>query len=156
MLSVFNGIVANGTWRLEAQDSGSGDTGTLTSWSLRLTTTGVPQCQSCTPALAGEALNLRWPAGGKETMQWDAAPNATSYSLYRGVSADLPKLLNANADSCTRLPTASLDTGAVLTEKPATGAIYWYLVRGRNGVGEGSAGNATAGPRDQGSTGICP
>ncbi len=59
-------------------------------------------------------------------------------------------------DSCTRLSTAGTSTGSVITENPPSGGILWYLVRGQNGLGEGPAGNATAGPRVQNSAGACP
>jgi subtilisin-like proprotein convertase family protein len=36
-LSDFNGLDANGTWTLEISDDASGDTGTLTAWSLDIT-----------------------------------------------------------------------------------------------------------------------
>jgi subtilisin-like proprotein convertase family protein len=156
-LSALNGVPANGTWKLEIQDAASGDTGTLTGWSISVTTTGAPSCLSCTPTqTAGEATNLRFLPGSKTALEWSAALYATSYNLYRGVAAGLPALLTAGADSCTRLSTAGTSTGSVITENPPSGGILWYLVRGQNGLGEGPAGNATAGPRVQNSAGACP
>ena len=35
------------------------------------------------------------------------------------------------------------------------GGLYWYVVTGWNGIGEGSAGNHTAGPRVVNSLGPC-
>ncbi len=156
-LAALNGIAANGTWTLRVQDAASGDTGTLTAWSIQLTTSGNPSCLSCTPIqVAGEATNLHFLSGSKTDMEWSAALYATSYNLYRGVAADLPLLLTAGIDSCSRLSVAGTSTGSVITEAPSSGAIYWYLVRGQNGTGEGPAGNATAGPRVQNSSGACP
>ena len=51
---------------------------------------------------------------------------------------------------------AGLSSGSVINEEPAAGSILWYLVRGANGSGEGSPGNATAGQRNQSSSGVCP
>jgi subtilisin-like proprotein convertase family protein len=156
-LAALNGIAANGTWKLEVNDAASGDTGSLTAWSIQLTTSGNPSCLSCTPIqVAGEATNLRFLSGSKTGMEWSAALYATSYNLYRGVAADLPLLLNASDDSCRRLVVAGTSTGSVITEAPSSGAIYWYLVLGQNGTGEGPAGNATAGPRVLNSSGACP
>ena len=36
------------------------------------------------------------------------------------------------------------------------GRCYYYLITGYNGMGEGPAGNATAGPRVVDPTGACP
>jgi len=106
------------------------------------------------PNLApAEATNLRWTARSKDQLDWNAAANATSYVLYRGVKADLLNLLNSGTDSCTRLTRSSSTTGHVLTELPGAGSFYWYLVTGVNGSGEGSAGSATAGARIVNNTG---
>ena len=43
-----------------------------------------------------------------------------------------------------------------VTEIPAAGELFWYLVRAGSGGGLGPAGSATAGPRIQDSTGACP
>ena len=60
----------------------------------------------------------------------------------------------------TPLPTSVSPGGTVTVEAvvtaPAAGGCYWFLVRGENGSGEGTAGNATAGTRDQATTGVCP
>ncbi len=95
-LAALNGIAANGTWKLEVNDAASGDTGTLTAWSIQLTTSGNPSCLSCAPIqVAGEATNLHFLSGSKTDMEWSAALFATSYNLYRGVAAQLPALLTA-------------------------------------------------------------
>jgi len=153
-LSALNGIAANGSWKLEAQDTASGDTGTLQSWSVTLTTTSSPTCLACTPWPAGEATGLLWP--DRDTVQWTAASNAASYRLYRGGAADLPALLTGADDSCTRASTPATSTGDLVTESPSTGDFYWYLVRGLSAAGEGPSGDATAGARIQNSNGVCP
>ncbi len=153
-LSALNGLAANGTWKLEVQDTGPGDTGTLQSWSVTLTATADPTCQACTPSPAGEATGLVW--ADRDTVQWAAASNAASYNLYRGSAPDLPALLTAVADSCGRASTPETSTGGLITETPSDGDFYWFLVRGLSAAGEGPAGDATSGPRVQDSAGACP
>ena len=155
-LSAVAGIPANGTWTLKVVDAASGDTGTITAFSIDLTTAVGWVCIDCVPAIpTGEPIQQFWV--GKTAQQWEAIAGATSYHMYRGVAADLPKLLTAVPESCARLTTTTTSTGPVLTESPATGGLYWYLVRAANIAGEGPAGSANpGGPRNQGSTGACP
>ncbi len=95
------------------------------------------------------ANQLQWTT--KQDLVWPANPSATSYALYRGVTADLPNLLTAALDSCTRYQgTAATATG--LTETPAAGDADWYLVTGRTVCFEGSAGAS----RVVNSSGVCP
>ena len=95
-------------------------------------------------------------AGDKSTQSWPPVSGATSYTLYRGVLAGLPNLLNNASDSCTKYTGAG--TSATDTSDPSmvTGRLYWYLVTASNAYGEGPAGNATAGARIVNSTGTCP
>jgi hypothetical protein len=79
---------------------------------------------------------------------------ATSFTLYRGDEADLPNLLDSATDSCTELVTGTT-TAAGLTDIPALGEFIRYLVVPDNNCGVGGAGNATAGPRQLDSTGVC-
>jgi hypothetical protein len=97
--------------------------------------------------------NVSW--SGKPSMEWSAVPGATNYHLYRGGGADLPRLLDTTPDSCLRLTTSAPSSGSSLTEEPAAGSLHWYLVRAENENGMGTAGNATAGPRVQDSSGSC-
>ena len=41
-LSVFDGLSANGTWNLYLVDDAAADMGSITSWSLAITTSGGP------------------------------------------------------------------------------------------------------------------
>lgn len=92
----------------------------------------------------------------KTTQTWPSDAAATSYTLYRGTQADLPALLTATADSCTKYIGASSSTSNLIEDPSAiAGRFYWYLVTGRNGGGEGTAGNATAGVRIVNSSGVC-
>ena len=92
----------------------------------------------------------------KTTTTWPSDATATSYTLYRGAKADLPQLLNATTDSCTKYTGAA--TSATISDDPqlATGLFYWYLVTGTNGSGEGTWGTATAGARVGNTSGACP
>jgi hypothetical protein len=104
----------------------------------------------------GEVSNDHWT--DKQTLSWNATAGATGYKLQRGQVADLPNLLNAGNDSCTRYngPSTSVST---LTEDPSTlgpGDFFWYLTIAYNAGGDGSAGDATAGPRVVNTSGVCP
>jgi serine protease AprX len=100
------------------------------------------------------ATAMGWP--DKNTVNWPTSALASSYTLYRGTPADLPKLLDAQVDSCRRYQGAA--ASATVSEDPSAvpGRFYWYLVTGSNGNGEGSAGNATAGARVVNASGTCP
>jgi hypothetical protein len=93
----------------------------------------------------------------KTTHIWPSEPTAATYTLYRGIHADLPKLLTGEVDSCTKYAGAAASTNTI-TENPAgvAGQFFWYLVTGTNDGGEGTAGNATAGARVVNSSGACP
>ena len=107
----------------------------------------------------GDSLGTAQTWTNKTTQTWPAVSGATSYTVYRGVLADLPQLLNFSTDSCLKYTGSSTNTSA-MTEDPSTGVagrFYWYLVTGSNGAGEGPAGNATGGiARIVNSTGPCP
>ncbi len=154
-LSALNGIAANGAWTLKVTDSASSDTGTLTGWTLELTTSAGYQCINCAvSAPAVEVLDQAW-SPDKSTHSWSPVAGAVAYNVYRGAGGDLPNLVTPAVDSCLRLTTGATSTTA-LTEHPAAGGLYWYLVRAINGGGEGPAGNATSGPRVHDSSGSCP
>lgn len=155
-LSVLNGIPGTGTWTLRVTDGAAADFGTLLAWSLTLTTSSPATCIPCSVPAPGDPLPLVWSPGSATSLEWPAAPDAIWYDLYRGVRADLPNLLNATPDSCHRTFGTDLTTGNVLTETPPPGTLYWYLVRAGNAAGAGAAGDATAGPRTQDSSGACP
>ncbi len=114
---------------------------------------------SCTPGETSPggtpATSQNWT--DKVTHAWQAVSGATSYNLYRGVQADLSKLLDTQVDSCLKYTGTALTT-ATLTEDPSAvaGRFYWYVVTASNASGEGPAGNATAGPRVVNSSGACP
>ena len=155
-LAILNGQAAAGSWQLSIQDSATADTGTLTSWSLTIASTTPPTCTSCSVVMPTETLSLGWPAGSKTKLQWGAVPGAAWYTLYRGDAASLPALLNTGVDSCLSWTGSDTATPDSITQVPPAGGIHWFLVTAANAAGEGSAGNATAGPRVVNSTGPCP
>src|SRR4030095_15789949 len=110
----------------------------------------VPCAQTSPPS---EVLHLQW--DGRTSASWSLAAAATSYTLYRGAAADLPKLFTSAADSCARLTPASA-SGSELAETPAPGTFLWWIVRGSNASGLGPAGGGTAGPWTHNSSGTCP
>lgn len=101
----------------------------------------------------GEANFLSW--DDSESVVWHPALGATLYRFYRGTKADLPKLLDANIDSC--LLDEGVDTSSYTpVEIPPPGQFFWYLAVGVNGSTVGSAGDATSGARVLNSSGDCP
>ena len=103
------------------------------------------------------AANAQTWSADKSTMSWPADASATGYKAYRGVLLGLPPLLNSGNDSCLRYSGASTSVD-LSADNPATdsGSLFWYLVVGYNGAGDGSAGNATSGNRIINSSGACP
>jgi subtilisin-like proprotein convertase family protein len=154
-LSAFDSFPSSGTWGLKVVDSAASDSGTITGWTLQLTTPADDVCNDCPiSAPTGEALGQAWT--DKVGQAWQPAPNSSFYRLYRGTETTLPDLVTTAPDACLRLITTETSTGSVLTETPAAGGTFWYLVRAANPAGEGPAGDASAGPRQQQSTGACP
>lgn len=88
----------------------------------------------------GEVTGLKWCAGSKACLSWDAAPNAASYTLFRGDETTLPGLLTSANDSCRLTNFYSTATGDQLNAVPAAGGLHWYLVVAVNLNGEGAAG----------------
>ena len=88
-------------------------------------------------------------------LEWVETPGAKFYNVYRGVGSDLASLLDDGADSCHEVVTMTSSTGEVLSDVPAPGSMYWYLIRAATAGGEGPAGESTSGPRVQNSSGPC-
>ncbi|HNQ77111.1 MAG TPA: DNRLRE domain-containing protein [Acidobacteriota bacterium] len=86
------------------------------------------------------------------SQSWPSLTGATGYKLYRGIQSGLPNLLTADPDSCLRYEgsSTSIDLSA---DDPSSeiGRLYWYIVSGTNGSGEGPAGNG----RMVNSSGVC-
>jgi hypothetical protein len=112
-------------------------------------------CHECSVPAPGTVTGLGWPAG-TTSLEWSEASTTSFYNLYRGIPEDLPHLLDETDDSCRRLTTAETTTGDVLSETPAVGSFYWYLVTPATGGGEGSAGDSSFGPRVRNGDEDCP
>jgi hypothetical protein len=110
------------------------------------------------PGIPG-TIGLEWT--NNTTLTWPVNSQAGSgYRLYRTTKSQFANLLNSSTDSCLRFSGANQNatTASGLTDDPVAVAekLYGYLVTGVNIVGEGSAGNATAGARIVNSSGSCP
>jgi hypothetical protein len=110
---------------------------------------------TATLAAPSEVPNLAWCSGAKTCLQWDVVPGASQYHVYRGERVSLACLLNPAFDSCSDASVGTTSTGTTLTEVPAAGGVYWYLVTAVAAGSEGTFGLATAGPRDSEHTGAC-
>ncbi len=154
-LSAFHGLPANGAWTFKVVDSVSNDVGTIDAWTLELTLATGVTCHDCVLAVpSAEPAGQAWV--GATGQRWEPVAGASFYNLYRGAAAGLPALATPAPDSCLRLSTTETATGPVLGEGPEPGDAFWYLVRAANAAGEGPAGDASTGPRQQESTGVCP
>jgi hypothetical protein len=103
-----------------------------------------------------DMTGLRWT--DEETLEWDVDLGASlGYRVYRGVSTDLPALLDLNVDSCLAFTANDRfqNTASGLNEIPPAGDLYWYLVTGVNAAGESGAGNHSGGPRILNDSGDC-
>lgn len=109
-------------------------------------------CRVVTGSVIGEVTGLEWTSAGATGLQWTPNAGALSYSLHRGDPSTLPLLADARADSCLRWTGAAASTGEILSETPAPGSFYWYLVTASTTCGEGTPG---AGLTLNG-TGTCP
>ncbi len=87
-----------------------------------------------------EVGNLRWCAGTRDCLEWNAATGTTEYRIYRGTGGSLMALPGAGIDSCLAGRQALTRTGPTLLAEPQAGVLQWFLVTGANGSGEGSAG----------------
>lgn len=114
---------------------------------------GAPVARAVPP---GEVASLDWCAGAENCLSWSAPAGATSYALYRGDAASLPRLATADADSCRVGTFAGPTTGPLLRGGPLPDdGLEWYLVAARNADGEGTVGAASDGPRQQSAWGDC-
>ncbi len=114
----------------------------------------------CPPSswACGETIDdgIYWSAGSC-ILNWPYLSSATAYRLYRGTLADLPDLLNSNADFCQDYEGTALSID-LLPEDPSEeeSRCYYYLATYMNGTAEGLFCNATPGIRIVNSEGNCP
>jgi len=73
------------------------------------------------------------------TLTWSAMTGISSYAVYRGTI--LMPWIDTHVCLMASMPAA----GAVDSDKPATGAIYYYMVSGRNSCGQGILGYSSSG-----------
>jgi hypothetical protein len=117
----------------------------------------------CLVPLPGEAApgntyeNGQMWSGDKTAHSWPALAGATGYKLYRGIQSNLQYLLTGDNDSCLKYQGAD-NSISLSGDDPSTveGRLFWYLIIGTNGSGDGTAGNASTGSRIVNSTGSCP
>jgi subtilisin-like proprotein convertase family protein len=151
-LSVFDGIPANGTWRLEIFDDAGSDTGQLTAWSLVLTTAAPPVCNVCAgppgpPGEAGASSPLLVSRSGADlVLDWGYPPNPcspTAFSVYRG---DLATLAAGAYSHDTQLACGvGSATHRLAVDDARLGDAAYFLVSSENGLAEGSYGRASSG-----------
>ncbi len=84
--------------------------------------------------------DAQWWSGNIQN--WPTSVSASGYKLYRLEKSDLPNLLNASDEGCYR-DTGSSNSYDCSGDEPSgvEGRVYYYLVTGYNGAGEGSAGS---------------
>jgi len=134
-LSVYRGTSPLGSWFLYVLDDAGGDVGSASKWCINVFR-AYP---------SAEAKNLRWkPSPAKNSVEWDAAANATEYRIVRGSPLDLPNLLTTGQDGCTAVTEPQQATGSLSTVPPP-GSFFWYLVVGASGNIAGPAGPARIG-----------
>ena len=123
---------------------------------VRVSFSGSSGCnlESCVPATAPpDGARMWW--GGSGTLEWTSVSDASSYHLYTGPGSALPKLLDAQVDSCLYATTANTSHPGI-TSAPPVGTLGWWLVRSDGPGGQGPAGLSSFGPRVQDSSGLCP
>lgn len=126
-LSAFNGKSPNGTWTLTVQDTATGDTGTLYSWSLILATSG-----SCTVPAATTLVSPASAATGVATtavLDWSDVTGATSYDVQ--VCSD---------SGCASVVRSASVASSTWTVSPAlsNNTTYYWRARASNSCGAGS------------------
>jgi hypothetical protein len=126
--------------------------------SLSATTAGASAADVvCAPPEVADGVYPNIQSWSGNTQSWPAASRASGYYLYRMVSADLANLQNSSNEGCKR------DVGNVTSygcsgddSSIVTGKVYFYLVTGYNGTGEGSAGGGTGFTRNLSTSTTCP
>lgn len=160
--TIDNGTITS-TSNIQTITYTAGAAGSVT---LTLTVTSGSACGTGTSSItiaatptetaggSGTASSLQW--ADSSQLQWPVNGTASTYALYRGEGADLPKVLTGAANSCTRY-TGATTNATGLSENPSPGSFWWFVVAGLNSGCEGPAGYATGGtPEIINSTGACP
>ncbi len=108
----------------------------------------------CSPQEIAANETVALEAVGKTGFAWGEDLNASVYKLYRGTENGLPALGDGRTEACLRW-TGSTNSASGLSEEPAAGTLYWFLVTGENTLGEGSSGFHSQGERQLDSSGSC-
>ena len=114
-----------------------------------------PECSNCLISAPGSVNDLVWMPASTAGLEWVETPGAKYYNVYRGLGSDLALLMDDGTDSCHEVITMTSSSGEVLSDVPAPGSMFWYLIRAATAGGEGPAGEATSGMRVQDSSGPC-
>ena len=155
----------SGTWLFSTAVTGARYTGTLTDsqgntseFALDIAAVlpdtdgdGVPDASDCAP-LDNTAFAVPAEVSGagfgvdRATLRWDSlaaqAGSGTVYDIMRGSVGRFP--VGTGADE-TCLSEGQAGASLVTAPAPATGAAWYYLVRGSNACGTGSYGSASDG-----------
>ena len=116
----------------------------------------VLACASITAAqVPAEVSGLAWCSGTRDCLEWSPAADSIHYQIYRGAQQTVSCVAHAALDSCLEGTFAMTSSGAIFTETPDPGGMFWFLVTAVGNGGEGTAGNSGAVRRDLGSAGAC-
>ncbi len=85
-------------------------------------------------------VRARFVAGRQARLDWEYEQGALSYNVYFGLA---DRLRSGDPGYCYR-PQAAVNR-AYMSDDPAPGTVYWYLVTALDAVTEGSAGRRTDG-----------
>jgi uncharacterized repeat protein (TIGR01451 family) len=98
---------------------------------------GFPECQ---PPSEATGVNI---GADKDTLTWTAIGGAgISYDAVRGMVAQLP-VGSGPLEACLAIEVAGASAADPI--RPAPGAAFWYLVRGRSACGVGGYGTRSNG-----------
>lgn len=105
----------NGTWRIAVTDHAGGDLGTLTSWSITITATAVPDPAVWTPATGlfnNAGLTIPYVAGTYQSTVYAAPAATTTYSA---------SVTNGTCNSPGTPVTVTVNTPVSITAQPGNG-----------------------------------
>ena len=147
LLSSLDGKPAAGTWKLEIFDDENQDTGTLTSWSLELTTSAAPICNVCAapPSQPGEASLLTLGKSGTDlVLAWGApACGSTAFGVFRGDLAALASTGVYGHDTALACGTGTTTFQLPIADAQLGDADY-FIVVASTPTEEGSYGKSSA------------
>jgi subtilisin-like proprotein convertase family protein len=147
LLAALDGKPAAGTWKLEIFDDENQDTGSLTSWSLEMTTSAAPICNPCAapPSQPGEASLLTLDKSGTDlVLHWDIpACGSTGFGVFRGGLAALRSTGVYGHDTALACGLASASF-PIPSDDPQLGDADYFLVAASTATEEGSYGKSSA------------